>query len=180
MFGGIGHDSFVHDESVSVRCADERDAVVLAELHRSTALYAYAEIFPPDAPPPELAPLIDDWIARIGPSRPSEQACFVAADRDEIVGVVIAGPAPSERSVGHLSRLYVDPGHWSRGIGRLLHDNAIAHLREHNFRSGTLWVLEANVRARRFYEQLGWRPTGGRLTTYAPGGIDDVGYQRLL
>lgn len=170
----------MYDTAVIVRFADERDAQMLAELHLSTALYAYADIFPDDAPPPELASLIDDWTARIGPSRPPTQACFVAEDQGSVVGVVIAGPAPGEPSDGHLSRLYVDPADWGKGIGRLLHDHAIAHLREHDFRSATLWVLEANARARRFYERLGWGPTGGRLTTYAPGDVDDVGYQRSL
>lgn len=88
-----------------------------------------------------------------------EQGCFVAAAQSAIVGVVIAGPGPHDPSKGHLSRLYVDPRHWGKGVGRLLHDHAIAHLREHDFRSATLWVLEANAHARRFYEQLGWRPT---------------------
>jgi ribosomal protein S18 acetylase RimI-like enzyme len=170
----------VNQKAVRVRIADERDAPVLAELHRSTAMYAYADIFPADAPPPELAQLINDWTVRIGPSRPAAQACFVAATRSAIVGVVIAGPAPGDPSHGHLSRLYVEPMHWGRGIGRLLHDHAVAHLREHDFRSATLWVLEKNTHARRWYEQLGWRPTGHRLTTFAPGGVDDVGYQRSL
>jgi ribosomal protein S18 acetylase RimI-like enzyme len=170
----------VDQQGVRVRIADERDASVLAELHRSTAMYAYADIFPPDAPPPEFAELRDDWKSRIGPGRPAAQACFVAAMHSAILGVVIAGPAPGDPSDGHLSRLYVDPTHWGQGIGRLLHHYAIAHLRKHRFRSATLWVLEANAHARRWYEQLGWRPTGNRLTTYAPGGVDDVEYRRSL
>src|SRR5439155_21868067 len=146
-----------------------------ATLHRLTALYAYAGIFPPDAPQPELAQLVDDWTARIGPDCPATQACFVAV-ADAIVGVVVAGPSPRDASCGHLARLYVDPAHWREGIGRQLYDHAIAHLRAHGFRSATLWLLEANTDVRRWYERLGWRPTGDRVTTYAPAGLDHVGY----
>lgn len=170
----------MHHGAVSVRVAAERDAPILAGLHRSVALHAYADIFPADAPPPELAQLITDWTARIGPERPPEQACFVAHAHEAIVGVVCAGPAPDSPSTGHLSRLYVEQTQWGRGIGRLLHDHAIAHLRAHEFASATLWVLEKNHRARRWYERLGWRLTGARVTTYAPAGIDDVGYERSL
>jgi len=170
----------VKPDGVRVRIADERDAATLAELHRSTAMYAYADIFPADAPPPELAELTDDWTARLGPRRPAGQVCFVATKQNAILGVVIAGPDPGGCSHGHLSRLYVESTQWGRGIGRLLHDDAITHLRAHKFRNATLWVLEANAHARRWYEHLGWRPTGNRLTTYAPGGIDDVQYHRSL
>src|SRR4051794_16007378 len=153
------HNSLVPDPAVSVRVADDRDVDVVAALHLSTALHAYADIFPPDAPPPALAALIDDWNARIGACRPARQAGFVAVEREVIVGVIAAGPAPRDPSDGHLSRLYVEPARWGNGIGRVLHDHAVAHLRGHRFRRATLWVLEANADARRFYERLGWTQT---------------------
>jgi hypothetical protein len=42
------------------------------------------------------------------------------------------------------------------------------------FGAATLWVLEGNTRARRWYEDLGWRRTLRRTPTFAPAGIDDV------
>jgi ribosomal protein S18 acetylase RimI-like enzyme len=44
----------------------------------------------------------------------------------------------------------------------------------------TLWVLEANSYARKWYERLGWKLSGKRKTTYAPAGIDDVQYRLAL
>jgi len=182
MLGGAadGVDGFMSDDAVRIRLGGQEDVGVLAALHRSTVLYAYAGIFPPDAPAPELESLIEDWAARIGPGCPVTQACFVAEAHDAIVGVVVAGPDPRAAAGGFLSRLHVDPSRWGTGIGRLLHQHAIAHLRAKEFRRATLWVLEGNVRARRFYEQLGWIPNGRRLTMYAPGGVDDVGYDLAL
>jgi hypothetical protein len=41
-----------------------------------------------------------------------------------------------------------------------------------------LWVLEANGRARRFYEREGWTLEGGTRTT--PLGPSEVRYRRTL
>lgn len=166
------------EDVVQIRRADERDACTLAELHLRTALYAYAHIFPADAPRPELARLVDDWQSRIRPGNSAQAVCFVAEAEYDAVGVVAAGLDPHRTTCGQISRLYVDPGRWGQGIGRMLHDRAVDHLRDRGFASASLWVLEGNLRARRWYERLGWQPNGERLTTYAPAGIDDLGYER--
>ncbi len=160
--------------------ADVTDVPAVARLHRYTALVAFADIFPADAPPPDPARLIDEWTTRIEAPPSEGQACFVAQDGSEIVGVIVAGRGPRDATYGHLSRLYVDPPRWGTGIGRTLYECGMTHLRAQNLRTATLWVLEANVHARAWYERLGWRLTTDRLTTYAPAGIDDVGYERSL
>jgi ribosomal protein S18 acetylase RimI-like enzyme len=161
-----------------LRRAGAPDAPALAALHLRTVLDAFAPIFPPDAPPPELDEMVDDWARRIGSDAPDRTACFVCDDAaGEPAGVVIAGPDPRDVTRGHVSRLYVDPTRWGRGIGRALHDRALVHLRESGFRDATLWVLERNDRSRGWYERIGWRCTDARVAVYAPGGIDDVGYE---
>jgi ribosomal protein S18 acetylase RimI-like enzyme len=165
---------------MTIRSAETSDVEAVAALHRRTALFAFAHIFPAGAPQPELRQLIVDWTSRIGSDRWSKQSGFVAETDGGVIGVVVAGPVRDAHICGHVSRLYVDPDHWRQGIGTMLHHRALAHLRLHDFRRATLWVLEANTRARAWYEHLGWRLNGERLTTYAPAGIDDVGYERSL
>jgi RimJ/RimL family protein N-acetyltransferase len=46
----------------------------------------------------------------------------------------------------------------------------MADLREQAVTKAHLWVLEENLRARKFYERLGWRPDGGRSSD-AYGGV---------
>ena len=46
--------------------------------------------------------------------------------------------------------LYVDPDHWGRGVGSLLHDAVITALRQWPVAIAHLWVLEGNRRAQRF------------------------------
>ena len=57
--------------------------------------------------------------------------------------------------------IYVDPDEWSRGAGRALIARAEERLAE-EYAEATLWVLEDNPRARRFYEAAGWRTDGAR------------------
>ena len=166
-------------DTVVLRDASAVDSTALAELHRRTALHAYAHIFPPDAPKPTLESLVEDWQERLLRADP-RQTCAVAEHDANAVGVIVAGTDPRDPSRGHLSRLYVDPSFWSRGIGTRLYERAVAHLRAQGFSSASLWVLEANAHARHWYEQRGWTPTDDRVVTYAAAGIEDIGYQLML
>jgi ribosomal protein S18 acetylase RimI-like enzyme len=117
------------------------------------------------------------WSERLQDSR---HRGFVADSDERIVGVGLAGPDPNDDSVGHLSRLYVEPSQWGRGTGRALYDACMSRLEEQGFTSATLWVLERNERVRDWYARLGWKPTGERKAVFAPAGIDDIGYALTL
>ena len=144
------------------------------------ALHAFADIFPSDAPPPSFEEDLARWRYWLGPDfRQGRRAYVARTSVGEVVGVVLAGPDPDERTVGHLARLYVDPEHWGQGVGTQLYTVAVADLAS-RFAEATLWVLEANRRARAWYERLGWRLTPKRKATYAPAGIDDVQYRIAL
>jgi GNAT superfamily N-acetyltransferase len=67
-----------------------------------------------------------------------------------------AGPAP----VGEVNALYLLPAAWGRGVGRLLMEAALARLTQAGFAQATLWVLDTNARARRFYAAGGWSADG--------------------
>ncbi len=54
---------------------------------------------------------------------------------------------------------------WGTGAGRLLMSAFVERLRESGFEDATLWVLDDNPRARRFYEAAGWTLDGGSRTT---------------
>ena len=62
--------------------------------------------------------------------------------------------------VGEVPAIYLDPEVVGRGIGRRLFEAVTEELRRAGFGRATLWVLEANERARRFYERAGWRWDG--------------------
>ena len=76
-----------------------------------------------------------------------------------IVGFVSAGPTrdddtPSSR--GELGAIYLEEHVVGRGVGRGLLDRAVEGMRSAGFTRASLWVLDSNERARRFYERAGW------------------------
>ncbi|HVA87160.1 MAG TPA: GNAT family N-acetyltransferase [Candidatus Saccharimonadales bacterium] len=84
----------------------------------------------------------------------------MAFEAGVIVGWVVAGPYRDEDRTGlHQGEIYgcyVLPARWRDGVGRQLVTHAVAALTQAERADVTLWVLEANDRARRFYENCGF------------------------
>lgn len=160
-----------------IRIGAPEDAAALARLQLGTALHAYHEIFPATAPAPQVDDLQVEWERWL---RSEGCRVFVADGLEGPIASVACGPDPDEPAVGHMARLYVDPASWGAGIGRALHQACIAHLRAASFERATLWVLEHNSPARRWYERTGWRPTGEVRVVYEPSGIIDLRYRLVL
>ena len=97
---------------------------------------------------------------------PPEFRVWVADDAGDVVGFAVTGPsqdADADRKTGELYAIYLEPARVGTGVGRSLFEHAIGDLRERSFTGATLWVLESNDLARRFYDAAGWRTDG--LTT---------------
>lgn len=77
-----------------------------------------------------------------------------------IVGFAALGTSSDGVAQGELYALNVHPDYWGRGVGSRLLAAAVEALRAAGVTRATLWVVAANQRARRFYEQRGWRPDG--------------------
>jgi GNAT superfamily N-acetyltransferase len=89
-------------------------------------------------------------------------------------------PAGSDGQVAELYALYVHPAWWSTGTGRALMEQVLTKVRAAGYASITLWVLEANVRARRFYQRAGFAPDGARHVLDDLGGVTEIRYRRVL
>ncbi len=59
-----------------------------------------------------------------------------------------------------MTSIYLHPSSWGTGAGRALMTAGLGHLDAAGFGRATLWVLDGNKRARRFYEHGGWRSDG--------------------
>jgi ribosomal protein S18 acetylase RimI-like enzyme len=88
---------------------------------------------------------------------------WVVEDEGSVVGFAVTGTsedADADPKTGELYAIYLEPSRVGTGIGRALFEHAVDELRERGFTAATLWVLEANERARRFYELAGWKTDG--------------------
>ena len=143
-----------------VRAATSADALAIEQARIHGWRVAYRHVFPPE----ELDALPIDakrWRRRLDEPPAGWSTFVVEDDRGEVVGFASTGPSRDEPGIGELYAIYVTPSAWGAGAGRALIERAQAQLRG-EYAEATLWVLEDNPRARRFYEGAGWRPDGAR------------------
>jgi len=138
---------------------------------------AYRHVFPPE----ELDRMPIDgsrWRVQLEDGL-LDEACLVCEEGGDVVGWVRFGVG-STPLLGEVHGLYVDPDAWSTGAGRALMAGAEAELAG-SYPAAVLWVLEANDRARRFYEAAGWS-ADGRRGTFERFGVAApvVGYRKSL
>jgi GNAT superfamily N-acetyltransferase len=87
----------------------------------------------------------------------------------------------AEEDVGELTAIYVLPDVWGHGGGRLLIERALESLGSAGFAEATLWVLDTNGRARRFYEAAEWHPDGAsKVDDRQSFRMTDVRYRRMV
>ncbi len=150
-----------------VRTARPEDARPVAEVHVASWRHAYRGLLAEEY----LERLsVEDreamWLGAF--SDPDlRSGAFVAEVDGRIVGFASFGPSRDEdvpEGTGEVPAIYVDPSMLGTGVGRELFGAATLALRDAGFARATLWVLEANALARRFYEKAGWSWDGAVST----------------
>jgi GNAT superfamily N-acetyltransferase len=109
---------------------------------------------------------------------------LVAADEGRVVGFAHIGPARDEdagQTAGEVWAIYLLPDAWGKGCGRELMSAALGQLAEAGYQQATLWVLDSNARARRFYEAAGFRADGAVKVDESHGfPLREIRYGRSL
>ena len=127
--------------------ADLPDLVAVQE---RGAVAGLADVFPQDSHPFPRARIQSRWREELGDRG---IAAFVAVDvRGRIMGF-------AARRSDELLHFGTAVETWGSGLASWLHDELVATYPPELPRL-RLRVFEANRRARRFYEKLGWAPTG--------------------
>jgi ribosomal protein S18 acetylase RimI-like enzyme len=148
---------------VRIREAEPKDAMAIAEVHVASWRASYR------------GQLTDEFLDGLTVEDRLEQhrrgledaradwRTWVAEDAGAIAGFAVTGPsedADATERTGEIYAIYLDPDRVGTGLGRTLFERAVGDLHDRGFSSITLWVLETNERARRFYEVAGWAPDG--------------------
>ena len=167
-----------------LRSARPDDAAEVAGVHVRSWQAAYRGLFP-DEYLDGLRP--EDRMARysFGQEDPSLPSTIVAVEDGAIRGFVTWGRSPDADAesapVGEVLALYVDPGAWGLGFGRLLMAEARAQLGRGGFTGAVLWVLVGNDRAQRFYRVDGWSADGAQRQVEVWGiTADEIRFRRRL
>ena len=164
--------------ALTIRLAAPADAPAIARIHVESWKVAYRGIMPDDViARADLAYRTRFWTERLA-SR--DWPVFLTEEGGESVAFcqAIATPDPGDdpRSVGHITSIHVLPRLRGKGHGRALLDHAFAEFRRRGMRDVTLWVLEGNTAARRFYEKVGFHNDGGRKA-YPGTEVPEVRYR---
>ena len=118
------------------------------------------------------------WRQRLAQPRRGDVVLVAEAD-GSVVGFASCGNSLDASGEGELYSIYVLPEAWGTGAGSALMAGALEALR--GYPSATLWVLEDNPRAQRFYEREGWTRDGGRREEEFLGvTITEIGYRITL
>jgi GNAT superfamily N-acetyltransferase len=149
--------------NVRVRAATPEDADAIGAVHVESWRWAYRGQLPDD-----LLDGLDPAERGAGWGRILETGdadVIVAEDDDRIVGFASASASRDDdatAATGEVLTVYVVEEAVGTGAGRALLAGAQGLLRARGHTRATLWVLESNDRARRFYERNGWTWDGAR------------------
>lgn len=61
---------------------------------------------------------------------------------------------------GEITSIYLNPEYWRKGLGTELVEFIFKDMKHRKFTKITLWVLDTNQIARKFYEKMGFQPDG--------------------
>jgi ribosomal protein S18 acetylase RimI-like enzyme len=162
-----------------IRAATTDDAPGMARVHVDTWRTAYRDILPAgflDALSYEAR--TQRWRENLTQAGPQQFTLVAEDDACELVGFAGGGPERDGTPGydGEIYAVYVLAQHQRRGIGRQLMVTCARHLANQGFGAAMLWALEANWRARSFYETLGGKLIGRKMKVIGDTPLIEVAY----
>lgn len=146
-----------------IRQATVNDARQIAQIHVLSWKATYA------------GQISDDYIATLSvvdreqswreSLEKNSDSVLVSVDGEDIQGFISFGPSRdisgSSERIGEVYAIYLSPDYLRRTLGKQLWRSASELLGLKKFKEITVWVLDTNISARRFYENMGCFLDGG-------------------
>jgi ribosomal protein S18 acetylase RimI-like enzyme len=153
--------------AMEIRPARVEDAARIAEIHVDTWRAAYRGLMSDTILDNlSVAKRQEFWEQRV---RLNQSDVLVAIDEGAVIGWIVYGKSrdtDATAGVVEVYGLYVASTAWRRGAGRALWEEAKRLIGGGAAEVVTLWVLEGNERARRFYEAIGFELDEGRTKQF--------------
>lgn len=108
---------------------------------------------------------------------------IVAIKDNQIVGFMCLGKCRDsdvDHTYGEIWGIYLLPSLWRKGIGTELLLYGVKSLRNDGYKKVTLWVLEDNTNARRFYEKYDFKFDGTKKELNFEKVLYEIRYVRDL
>lgn len=154
------------------RSATTDDAAAIAALHLASWQTAYRGALSDHyLDTLDVAAHTEKWRQRLADGK---DHVTVAVEGDDIVAFCAVGPSPdadADETTWLIANLHVTPQRKRQGLGTPLFAAAIDLARSSGARTVTLWVIEQNHPARRFYERHGMTMDGARRRDDSSGTV---------
>ncbi len=109
---------------------------------------------------------------------------YLMEDNGQPVGILTIGASRDAdldvNRTGEIWGIYITPEYWRQGIGTMLVHEAEHILQARGYHDVVLWVLEANMEARGFYEKMGFRLDGMFKMVELGQPLKAVRYQKVM
>jgi GNAT superfamily N-acetyltransferase len=151
--------------SVNIRPADVADATEIAQVQVRSWQVTYRGQIPQDyLDALDVDERAEMWRRAAENADGIRRGLLVAEADSGLLGFASFSPTRDSDEdpelVGEIPAIYLHPDAWGTGCGRELMGVALERLGAAGFEQVTLWVLDTNARARRFYEAAGFAPDG--------------------
>lgn len=85
---------------------------------------------------------------------------LVLEEDNNLIGFISFCPSrdadSNSKTTAEISAIYLHPDRWKKGLGKSLLNAVINELKKLGYTEVTLWVLDSNQQARKFYESMGF------------------------
>lgn len=170
--------------ATEIRPAELRDVKAIADIRARSSQAAFKAVFPGETVPvggtPEHSQVY--WREAIEYGEPQ---VLVAVQGDAVVG--FAGfdrsrDPKTPNTMGEIWAIYVDPAHWSQGVGLALWDAAREGLVFEGCTQVSVWVPLGCERALRFFDMAGFKREMTSIKTVPMGKVkvEEIRFKRAL
>ena len=153
-----------------LRAMTGADVEDVLDVQAPGAVLALSEIFPQDTYPFPREDVAERWHQEVAAP---DVDCLVVLLDDRIVGFAAVRGA-------EFLHFGIAVERWGSGVAQSAHGAVLDRMRGRGVRRAWLRVFTENRRGRRFYEKLGWEPTGDRTRSSFPPHPELLRYERGL
>lgn len=169
------------DVAMKIVKAKLKNAYDIAYIQVSSWKDAYLGIIPDDYLEKLTVEKKEKFIAKIFDKGIADY--YLMYDEARPIGVFVACRSMDKDADGdtaEVSAIYFLPEYWRKGHGTKLLEFGLNKIKELGYRNVTLWVLEKNDKARRFYEKNGFEIDGTKDEIIIGKPLTKVRYKIVL
>ncbi|MGG5461131.1 N-acetyltransferase family protein [Clostridium sp. B9] len=164
-----------------IRYAYISDAKDLAKIHSNSWKVSYKGIIPDEILDNFNIEKKQRYFERVIKDGLEENAVILS--NNEVIGFICIGKCrdtDKTDSYGEVWGIYLLPEYFGRGVGTKLINWGLGELRNRGYKKVTLWVLEDNIKARKFYEKVGFKHDGTIKEINIGKSLNEYRYEKII